>query len=399
LFSHYGRVFRTPGTKAFCAAGFIARMPIAIYPLGFVLLFSNAHGDYGVAGLMTGVYIIAGGIGSPLMARLVDRLGQDRVLVPAGAIHVLAGLCLVVMVHEHVPDPVLAVAIAVMGLSYLSIGSLIRARWSYALADPAEIGTAYSLESTLDEAIFTIGPIIASVLATLVAPTASILVAAALVAGGTVWLQSLSATVPPIPERGGEPHRWALAYPGMVVLTGSMVFMGAVFGGVEVTMAAFTGQHGNRGATGVVLACFALGSVVAGLVYGARQWTSPLPRRYLLQTVIFAILIPVFLLPESVLGLAVAAAVVGLGIAPVLIAGFGLVDRLVPASGLTEGLSWVLTGLNFGYGASAAVSGAVADRYGAHAAFLSPAVLGVLLVVIAAGLLRRLRVRAPVGAQ
>ena len=397
MFSHYGKVFRTPGTKAFCTAGFVARMPIAIYPLGLVLLFSSAHGHYGVAGIMTGVYIVAGGVGSPLMARLVDRLGQDRVLVPAGAIHVLAALCLVVMVHEHLPDPVLAAAIAVMGLSYLAIGSLIRARWSYVLSNPAEIGTAYSLESTLDEGIFTIGPIIASVLATLVAPTASILVGAALVAGGTIWLQSLSATVPPIPERGGERHRWALAYPGMVLLTVSMVFMGAIFGGVEVTMAAFTGQHGNRGATGVVLACFALGSGAAGLVYGARQWTSPLPRRFLLQAVIFAILIPMFLLADSVLGLAVAAAVVGLGIAPALIAGFGLVDRLVPATGLTEGLSWVLTGLNFGYGASAAVSGAVADSHGAHIAFLSPVALGVLMVVMAAGLLRRLRV--PVTAQ
>ena len=72
-------------------------------------------------------------------------------------------------------------------------------------------------------------------------------------------------------------------------------------------------------------------------------------------------------------------------------------DKLVPARVLTEGLSWVGTGLNLGYGVGAAVAGVVADRHGAHIAFLTPIASGVLLVVAAVALRRRIADRAAVA--
>ena len=143
-------------------------MPIAIYPLGLILLFSqssgHSSGSFGTAGLLEGCYIVAGGVGNPLVSRLVDRFGQTRLLAPAAAIHALAGIALVVLYETHAPDGVLAVPITALGLSYLPIGSLVRSRWSYVLAGRPELGTAYSVESTLDELIFTIGPILAGTL-------------------------------------------------------------------------------------------------------------------------------------------------------------------------------------------------------------------------------------------
>jgi MFS family permease len=112
-------------------------------------------------------------------------------------------------------------------------------------------------------------------------------------------------------------------------------------------------------------------------------------RRFRLQSVLFALLPCVLLVATRVPVLAVCAFVLGLGIAPALITMFGLVQQIVPARSLTEGLSWIGTGLNVGYGAGAALVGGIADQHGARAAFL--VVIGSSLPVGVLGLVLRLR--------
>ncbi len=369
MFQQYRAVFRAPGTVAFCAASFVMRVPIAMYPIGLVLLLSIRTGHYGTGGLLTGGYTFGAAVGMPIVGRLMDRLGQGRVLLPAVCVHVAGAGLLVVLAQLHVGTIWWFPPVVVIGFAYPAVGSLSRARWSYVLAGTPELSTAYSLESVLDEVIFVLGPIVASVLATQVDPLWVVVLSAALVAVGAVWLRSLRDTEPPVAEHGDQPHRSALATTGMPLLIVTMIGMGGIFGSVEVVMAAFAGQHGMRSSTGLVLACFALGSGVSGLFYGARHWRTPVTTRYWLHALVFAALIPLLLLAGSLDVLYGLAFLVGLGIAPTLITGFGMVEQLMPARGLTEGLAWTTTGLNVGYGALAAVVGGIADRHGAHNAF------------------------------
>src|SRR5581483_6966773 len=145
-------------------------MPIAIYPIGLVLIISARDGRYGFAGVLSACYIFGGAVGVPLLSVLVDRYGQRRLLFPAHTVHVAAVLTLAVLLHEDAPDWALIVPTAVFGFSYLAIGSLVRARWSCVLDGRPELSTALSLESVLDEVIFVVGPLIATLLATRAEP-------------------------------------------------------------------------------------------------------------------------------------------------------------------------------------------------------------------------------------
>jgi predicted MFS family arabinose efflux permease len=232
------------------------------------------------------------------------------------------------------------------------------------------MSTAYSVESTLDELIFTVGPLVATLIATELDPVLVLVVGVALVMGGAVWLHELPATDPPPHPPDAPRHASAIRAPGMALLTITAVAAGAIFASAEVTIVAFCGQHHHRAASGAVLACFAFGSGTAGFLYGARHWAAGVLRRFRLQTSILALLSPLFLLATNVPALAVVTFVVGLGIAPTLISAFGLIENIVPAVSLTEGLSWLTTGLSIGYGAGASLVGGVADAYGAHRAFL-----------------------------
>jgi MFS family permease len=336
------------------------------------------------------VYVIGNGLGNPALARLSDRWGQRRLLGPASAVHAVATRVLALCVTEHWPDWTLVAPTAVSGFAYLSVGSLVRARWSFVLAGRPELSTAYSLESTLDELIFVLGPLIATLVATQLAPVLVLYVAISLVLAGAAWLASRRDSEPPPHVVGSRRRGSALREPGMPLLSLVAVAMGVIFASAEVTMVAFCGQHGHRGLSGAVLACFALGSATAGFTYGSRQWRTDLLDRFRLHALVFSVLPLLFLLAGNIGVLAACAFVAGLGIAPTLITLYGLIERLVPAESLTEGLAWLITGLSVGYGAGAALVGGIADAHGARAAFGVPIGAGLAMGGLALLLRRQL---------
>ncbi len=388
MLDSYRAALRTPGAAPFCGAGLIMRLPIAMYPLALVLLISTRTGHYGFAGLLSGSYVAGTAVGSPLLARVVDRHGQTPVLLPATAVHVLAVAAIAVLVGRT-PEPALLAPAFVAGASFLSVGSLVRARWSAVLAGRPELSAAYSLESTLDEVVFVLGPLLATVLATQVDGVAPLVLAIALVASGALWLRTLTASAPPPRPPGPVPS--ALRTPAVAWVTGVMVAIGAVFATVEISMVAFCGQHGRQGAGGVVLACFAFGSGLAGFFYGARHWRAPVLRRLGLQGGMFALLPVVLLAAWDVPSLAVCAVLAGLAIAPALIAGFGVIEQYAEGGTLTEALAWLNTGLGVGYGLGSSVVGRVADVHGARAGFVLGTVASVAVALLAASTVRALQ--------
>lgn len=398
MVSRYRAAFAAPGALSFSAAGFLARLPIAIYPIGIVLIVSARTHEYGFAGVVSGSYVVGAAVGNPVAGVLVDLYGQHRTLPWFLAGHLLSVVAFGALVVGHPPIWTVLLPAIGMGITLLNVGALIRARWSYLWsADPGRRTTAYSVESVLDEVIFVIGPMIAAILA-IHAPAPVVLgLAVVLVGGGSLWLACQRVTEPPVTARqhGGR-HDFALRYRGMLLITGMMACVGGVFGSGEVVMIAFCGQHGQRGSAGWVVACFAAGSGVAGVVYGARHWQASVLRRYLVASVVFGVLPFLYFLPSTVGWLAICAGVIGLGTAPTLIAGFGLVDAIVPAASLTEGLTWIGTGLSVGYGLGTAASGRIADQHGAHLAFTVPVLCALAAAAVAIVLAARLAAdRAP----
>ena len=87
----YSEIFRAAGAKGFAAAGFLARLPIAMAPIGIVAMLSQTHGEYWLAGAVSATYALANAFLAPQISRLVDRLGQTRIVVPTTC-HCRAGL-------------------------------------------------------------------------------------------------------------------------------------------------------------------------------------------------------------------------------------------------------------------------------------------------------------------
>lgn len=384
----YRELLALPGAARFTGAGFLARLPISIVGLGTVVLVEAERDSYAAAGLVSGTGGVVSALAGPRLGRLADRHGQARVLLPATAVQVLSLLALVVLTLAGAPVCSLALTSAVGGAAAVQIGSLVRARWSWLLSGtPGTPGTprlhtAYALESILDEVIFIVGPIAVTVAATWLHPAAGLLLAGAAALAGGLALAAQRASEP---AWGPGPAEWGsglLRVPGLVLLTATFTVAGGVFGSAEVATVAFAEEHGSPGAAGLVLALWALGSAVSGLAYGAVRWRGALPRRFLLTVVLLAAGTLPLTLVGSLGALAAVMLLVGVTISPVMVAGNALVERVVPASRLTEGLSWVTSGLGLGYAALTTLSGPVIDAHGASRAYLLTLACGVLSVAV-----------------
>jgi MFS family permease len=375
VFGPYVQVLRPRGALAFSASGLVARLPMSMLGISIVLAVSAHSGSYGRAGLVAAAALLAQAATAPIQARIADRLGQARMLRPVLVVHGLSLGAFIALLARG-PLAVLLSTAALAGATLPSFGAMVRARWARLYAGSPQLHTAYALESVLDEVVFVVGPVIATVLATGVHPASGLAVTLLLTVGGGLVFASQRATEPSPQPR--VPHVAADRLPVLtlswIVLT--FAFMGGIFGSVEVVTVAFTEAAGVIEASGPLLAIYAFGSLVSGLVVGVLRMRSGPRRRFAVGQALMA----ATLLPLPVVGpvavLAIVLFVAGLAISPTLIAGFSLVEAVVPASRLTEGFAWISTALNVGVSAGAALSGRIVDGSGASPAYLVAVAFG-----------------------
>ena len=130
----YAEIFAIPRAWRFSVAGIIGRMPMSMYGLGTVLLISAGTGRYGLAGSVSATGSIGGALCAPQLGRLVDRLGQHRVLIPVGVTFALSVAGLALAVGLGAPDWTLFLCGITGGATMPQTGPMARARWSALLA-------------------------------------------------------------------------------------------------------------------------------------------------------------------------------------------------------------------------------------------------------------------------
>ncbi|MFI7409759.1 MFS transporter [Streptomyces sp. NPDC049627] len=392
--SPYHALFATPGTKGFSAAGFLGRMPLSMMGIGVVTMISQLTGRYGLAGALSATIALAAAVAGPQVSRLVDQHGQRRVLRPATLVSLSAGAVLLFAAHYGWPDWVLFAACAGIGC-VPSVGAMIRARWAALYRGTPQLHTAYSFESVVDEVCFIFGPIISIGLSTAWFPEAGPLLAGCFLAVGVFWLTAQRATEPAPHPREHHGGGSALRSAGLQVLVATFVATGAIFGAVDVVTVAFADEQGHKSAASIVLALYAAGSCAAGAVFGLLRFKGAPEPRWLLGICAMAVSMIPLLLVGNLPFLAVALFASGMAVAPTMITTMSLIEEHVPRAQLTEGMTWVSTGLAVGVALGSSMAGWVIDAAGADAGYGVPAVSGAVAVAVGFLGYRRLSRPAP----
>ncbi|GGS05811.1 MFS transporter [Streptomyces aureoverticillatus] len=373
----YGQLLRTPRAWTFLLPGFAARQPFAMLTISIVLLVQHTTGSYGVAGAVSAVTGVSMAVFAPFGGKLADRFGQRAVLLPGVLVHTASVVTLTVLALSDAPLWALFAAAVPAGASTPQIGPMVRARWGVKLQGTPLAQTAAAFESVTDELTFVLGPLVATALCTGVDPAAGLLAEAGLTLVGGLLFAAQKSTQPQPSAAGDDAHARvehgsALRVPGVRVLIVAFLGIGTVFGGMQVSLAAFTESIGQPGLNGVLYGTFAAGNMLSGVACGAIAWKIAPQRRLVLGYAALTLMASGLWAAHSVLLLAGLGLLVGVCIAPALITGYTLVDSLVPATARTEAFTWLTGAVALGQAAAVTVAGQLEDRFWDGAGFLVP---------------------------
>jgi MFS family permease len=165
------------------------------------------------------------------------------------------------------------------------------------------------------------------------------------------------------------PQKSAIRLRAVQIVTLALVFVGSMFATAEVTSVAITKELGQPNAASLVIGVYAVGSFVVGLILGAVNPKMALQRQLLIAVSVLALTALPLLIAGTVPLLALAIFVSGIAVSPTFITAFGLIERRVPSAMLTEGVTWVMTGIGIGMALGAFLAGWVVDTFGAQNGF------------------------------
>src|SRR5215218_8499121 len=130
----------TSSVRPLLALSVLARLPLAMLSIGWLVHVERLTDSFALAGLVAGTLAVAQGIGGPLLGRIADRRGQTTVLAGAALV---AGGALVAGAALPAGTPV---------------GACVRTLLPSLVADPAQLRRAYTIDATAVELTGAAGP-------------------------------------------------------------------------------------------------------------------------------------------------------------------------------------------------------------------------------------------------
>jgi MFS family permease len=382
----YAELLRVPHVAALVASTLLARLPIGINALAAVLFLRHETGSFAVAGGVAGGLAAGGGLGAPVVGRLVDRFGA-RVLLPLAVLHAVV-LGLLVLGGKHgAATAALVLAGVIAGASVPPTSSVQRTLWPRLLGERADLRqAAFALDSVGIELLFIGGPLLTGVLAVVASPQAALAVSAAAVLAGTIAFLAQPIVREVVRGSGASNGDLvgALRSAGVRTIVLISIPPGIGLGMCEVTLPAFAYEHGAAQQAGLLLAIWSSGSAVGGIIYGAIH-RPDLQRMHLTVSLLLPLtLIPLAAAP-SLLAMAVLVIPAGLFIAPLLATRNEMIGWVAPPDAQTEAYTWPQTAFVGGIAIGSAVAGGLVEASGSSPAFLLAAAvtsLGAVLAVV-----------------
>ncbi|WP_238335739.1 MFS transporter [Serinicoccus kebangsaanensis] len=371
----YRHLFALTG-PTYVLVAFLGRLPLAMSQIAALLAVSGATGSYTAGGVTAGSLAVANAVGAPVAGSLTDRLGQRPVLLVQSVLGSLGLLALALLTLGAGPGEPwwpLPVSAAVAGAFVPQIGTMARVRWrpistTSRSTDPRVMDAAFSYEGAADEASFVLGPAVVGLIVAVAAPVTSLLVAAVLLGAFGTWF-ALHPTVALVGASGRRSTQERLVSPALVVLAGTQLSIGMVFGSIQTGTSVLATQAGAPGLTGLLHALLGVGSVLAGLAVVALPDSVGHVRRLRIFTSALVLLALPLLLVGSLGALSLALLGLGVAIAPSMITTFTLAERTTPVRRLGAAMTTLAATTGTGYALGAALAGRLADLGGHRPAF------------------------------
>jgi MFS family permease len=366
----YRGLFARPVLRRLAVADVCARLPQGMVSIT-LLLVAAQHASMTVAGLVVAGYTLGQAATGPMRGRLADRRGLVPVASVCAAAYTLALLALLATSLARAPAGLLIGTATLAGLVNPPLSPGMRSLWSKA-AGGRLTQTAFALDAAVFDLAYITGPVLASALATGLAPAAAVAVLLALT-GAAVIIIIKPARRPgnPAPPPARRSRFGPLRSAALRELLVTAALTNVALTATEVALTAYVRHHHALWASGPLLAEISLGSIVGSLFLGNRGLSLGNHGSFLgnhghrLRWLLTGYACGLAVVTAAGLYaplLAVAAPLAGLCLGPTLATLFGAAARAAPPGQGTETQAWVNSIMNGGAAAGAALAGFASAR-------------------------------------
>jgi MFS family permease len=388
LLAGYRSFFALPDVTRLVAMAMVARMPLGTHGLALLLHVRALTDSFATAGSAVGAYLAASAITSPVIGRIVDRIGPRTPLLVMGIVCPAALMFVLAARPLGLGAPLILVFAAIGGAFAPPITVVTRTMWRYRFEhDPDARRTAFAVDAVLVELAFTLGPALIALVVAIANATAAYAVAVGFTALAVpVFLASPALGYWHV-ESDVERHLLGpLTAPRLLLVYLVCTLLTFCLGSLEVAYPGFAAALGATALSGVLLAINSIGSAAGGLAYGGLRVAMPVERQLRVLLVLLAASLAVQMFVASAWLLAALALIAGLFIAPSLTAVTLLVSANAPPRYATEAFTWAATCIVAGVGAGMAIGGAIVERSSASDVFGISAAAALVAAVCALGL-------------
>ncbi|MFE3261002.1 MFS transporter [Nocardia sp. NPDC059091] len=358
---NYRHVFAPAGARALAAAGMMSRASVSTVGLGILQLISATHGGYGLAGVVCGTYMVCAALGGLFWARATDFRGQRWVLHRTAVFLAVGAFGDLLFAASDASWLNLLTAAAITGAGIPPAGAMIRARWTVVHADTPTMGVAYSMESSLEEVLFMVGPPVMGFL-DMVNSYIGLPLVVSITLTGMLWLAAQPGTEPPIDIFAPRQQDLLIRVRGMPVLFAASFSFGGMLGALDIAVIAFAANEGHEQVGLIGLALWAATSAIGGMIFGAMRQTVATDRRFVIVvTIVWVAVLPLAVV-RNLGQLTVLLAIGGTFMAPAMAVVTGLAEQISPRKSLTLALAWISTGTGLGAAAGTMIQGWVGGR-------------------------------------
>lgn len=372
---------------------FAARFPFAMLVVGVLTFVVDARGSVALGGLNSAAVGLGTALCGPFLGYAADRFGQRITLSIAAIANSGAIILLVAVVSSDAPTGGILASAFLVGMTAPQVGPMSRTRLVHAVNKtypPAKsfrvLNSVMAYESAVDEIVFVIGPVGVGVLAVAFSPMVAVYAAAGmtLVFVMSFALHRTGRIDVAEQEVAGRANTRAIFSRGIVVAALGTLGMGFFFGSTLTSLTAYLNTTGSANLTGVIYGCVGVGSTVLALSVSFFPDSFRLSRRWFYFSLVMVVGALGFATIHSIGFMCASLVITGVGIGPTLVTIYSIGSERAPIGTTATTMTILGSSVVLGQSLAAALTGSIAESWGAGAAMYLPLVAAA--VVCGAGI-------------
>lgn len=371
----YRELLSRPGVNQVLWSQLLARFAFGMQTITIIIHLQRTFDNYSVAGFAIGASTLGGAVAAPILGQWMAKIGIRPIVL---CCTFLAPLFMLLIGFLPLNPNISILYALLLGLTTPPIQPAARAVYPTLVENETQRNALYSVDAILQEIIWIVGPVLATLLIAFTNTLVPICVMAAIQLSGGLWFASLKrVTGAPIPRSRRKLGGVLKSRLVIVMIAVNLLFVGS-FSALEIGAVAAVGAK----EAGFVIAMLSIGSVVGGLAFGHRVKSSSALTKQLAIVLVGDLLI--FFNAKDPIWIGACLFISGIGVATAFATIGAIIGKAVKLDDTTEVYGWIGSGQNIGYGLGASIAGFVVDHFSSTHSFGLAAGLDFVALLVAA---------------